>query len=231
MSKSTDQTIAFKENSSSKTSIPVDAPLAVLLMKQLIELIPHDVLYPTSGKSISQQLRKLFLSTGAKMASDEKSEVSKSLEMQVEEIANKIEALENVTDILLRNSLAITADKDTLMKALDQPGCVGLRFYQCISGDSTADPKNLSLVILAVDRESSDLGYKFQPSIRKEIEKIETKSFSAEYNKTSGPLDFFHLEDENVDLKPYVLLKFALNATDHPNPPGGSSSSGNSLPK
>jgi hypothetical protein len=216
---STEQTITFEENSPLNASIPVNAPLAVSLMKQLIELIPPDVLYPISGKSISQQLRDLFPPPAAGVGGDEKSDISQSLQMKIAVIANKIQELENLADLLLRNSLAITADKGTLMKALSQPDCEGLRFYQCVSGDSTAEPKKLSLVILAVDRESSDLGYEFEPSIKKDIDKIGTKSFSAEYNKTSGPLDFFHLDDTNLELKPYALLKYALNATNHPNPP------------
>lgn len=216
---SLEHTVTFEETAPLNAGIPVDAPLAVSLMKQLIELFPNDVLYPIPGRKISDQLRDLIPTTSMKIHIDEKSDFVKSLEMQIAAIANKVQDLEDATDVVLRNSLAITADKGSLMKALSQPGCEGLRFYQCVSGDSGSDPRKLSLVILAVDGESSDLGYDFDPSFRKEIDKIPTRSFTAEYNKTSGPLDFYHLDNSNNDLKPYVLLKYALNATKHPNPP------------
>jgi meiotically up-regulated gene 157 (Mug157) protein len=70
----------------------------------------------------------------------------------------------------------------------------------------------LSLVVVAVDDKDTDLGYQFDASFKADIEKIPTKSFTAEYNLTSGDIPFEDLEDTNAELKPYVLLRYALNA-------------------
>lgn len=213
--------ITFEENLPLNASIPVDAPLAVSLMRKLIENIPPNLLYPPAkGEKLSDEIRKLKPPTDTKLTGNEKADASKSFEAQLNAIANQVAALEFAADLLIRNSLAITADKGTLMKALSQPDCEGLRFYLCVSEvDSDGKPTKLSLVIIAVDIRDNDLGYEFKPEIRRNIDQIDTRSFTAEYNKTSGPLDFYNLGDQNHDLAPYVLLRYALNATDHPNPP------------
>jgi hypothetical protein len=213
----TDEPIIFQEELQTNNSTPVNAPLAVSLMTQLIGLIPPEILYPKKFKPISKQLDDWYRRL-VQMRKNEKPDELESAEEEFQDILNKIKKLENVTVRLLRNSLAVTADKGTLLKALSQPGCEGLRFYQCVSGNTTVNPDMLSFVFLAVDKDRNDLSHKFNSSIKKDIERIPTTSFSAEYNKTSGPIDFYHLDETNPDLQPYVLLKYALNASDRPDP-------------
>jgi hypothetical protein len=156
----TDEPIKFQEDLLTNNSTPVNAPLAVSLMTQLIGLIPPEILYPKNLKPISKQLDEWYRRL-VQIRKNEKPDELESAEKEFQDILNKIKKLEDVTVRLLRNSLAITADKGTLMKALSQPGCEGLRFYQCISGYSTVDPEMLSFVILAVDKDSHDLSHKF----------------------------------------------------------------------
>jgi hypothetical protein len=206
-------TINYEEDVQNSASTPVNGPLAVSLIKELVINIPGYILYPEIFDPLSQQVLDAYRAaanvTGAQPG-------TAGIPKQIVDVAEKVKVVEDLLIRLLRNSIGITVDKPTIMKALGQTNCEGLRFYQCISTEPGTVQQVLSLVVVAVDAKGNDLAYTFDPAIKKEIEKIVTSSFSAEYNLTSGPVSFLELDDSNEQLKPYVLLKYALNATDRP---------------
>jgi hypothetical protein len=126
---------------------------------------------------------------------------------------------------LLRNSFAITMDKSILLKTLSQPECEGIRYYLAMKRrpdnkhkqtddidltDSEGNPVKLTLVTVGVDKEGTDLHYKYDKQYHSidTIPDIENESLCTEYPRTPGIAEKYKIK--LPALEPYVLYKYAM---------------------
>jgi hypothetical protein len=132
--------------------IPIDAPLAVSMIRSLRELV--------SKQPPDNELRQL-----------------------------------------IEGTVAITLDRNVLLKTISQPKCEGIRFYLCVK-PGTKGENVLSLVTVGVDASGKDLLYEYKEGTS--LQDIPTRSLVAEYGYPPGKLTA-----STPSLDPFVLFKFS----------------------
>lgn len=120
---------------------------------------------------------------------------------------------------LIRQSFAITFSKQALEKILEQEDCAGIRFYLCLRDkephEKTSQSQVLSLALVGVDENGTDLKYEYDPlkhtwdpekNTWKSSPNVETVTVCYEYG-SSGPSS----DDESEkELESYVLFRYAM---------------------
>lgn len=122
------------------------------------------------------------------------------------------QSLDTLAQLLMR-SLAITYDKNMLLKILSQPACEGIRFYVCFTPKEKAGTGKfeyvVSLLLVGVDEAGTDLHYDSTTMVAGNSI-VPTPSLTAEYGHPPGSGNGLKGYPK-YDLKKYVILKRALN--------------------
>ena len=107
----------------------------------------------------------------------------------------------NALKELIRGTIAVTLDKNVLLKTISQPKCEGIRFYLCLKqSDSKQDL--LSLVTVGVDEAGKDLLYDYTSGVP--VEDVPTRSLVAEYGHPPRLM-----QQSGTSLDPFVLFRFS----------------------
>lgn len=201
---------------------PISAKVAVTYIRQLWDAVDHQGLLTLAQdtNNIIEKVRHSF--TGLDMPQEDKDKLFDA----ADKIAVNVKKAQDWLVELLDSSVAITMDKNIILKTLSQDECQGMRFYLCMKNKPGARPAEgfvdkltggqletvLTLCTVGVSGDGKDLLYEYpegraQSRLGSPIPDIEDVSLAGEYPLVSGKLCTKPFEDPT--LTPYTFYKFA----------------------